>query len=503
MHAAHLLRDRAALSPQREALLELATGRRYTYAELDARANRAAHVLAARFGVRAGDRVAVLAHNSTGFVELFFAAGKLGAVLVPLNWRLAAAELAYMLADSTPIVLVCGPGHEPIIEQLLRTTELPPRLAIDGAAIAAPAYEDELARAAAKPPETPPLTGDDPYCILYTSGTTGKPKGAVIPHRQVLWNCISTVASWALTDRDVSPVFTPLFHAGGLFAFLTPILYAGGRIVLGRSFEGGADLRTIERERCTVVLGVPTMFHMWRESPEYRDADFSAVRFFISGGAPCPPSLLHAWRTEKHVVMRQGYGLTEVGPNCFAMSDDESVAKSGSVGRPLIHLEARIVGDGDVGELALRGPQVCAGYWGRPEATAEALRDGWFHTGDLVRRDADGFFSIVGRAKDMIISGGENVYAAEVEAVLADHPAVAEAALVGVPDDRWGEVGVAAVIKRPGSHASEAELQAFCSSRLARYKIPRRVVFVDDFPRTALGKPQKADLRRRYLEVQP
>ncbi len=501
MHAAHLLRDRAALTPDHEALVELASGRRYTYAELDARANRAAHVLAGRFGVGAGDRVAVLAHNSAAFVELFLAAGKLGAVLVPLNWRLAASELAYVIGDATPALLVCGRGHEPIVDELARMLELPPLLAIDDADLPVPAYERELARASTAAPDTPPLTGDDAYCILYTSGTTGRAKGAIIPHRQVLWNCISTTASWSLTARDASPVMTPMFHAGGLFVFLMPLFYAGGRVVLGKGFEGDADLRTIARERCTVILGVPTMFHMWREGAEYRGADFSSVRFFISGGAPCPAPLLHAWRTEKQVVMRQGYGLTEVGPNCFAMSDSESVAKTGSVGRPVLHLEARIIGDNDIGELALRGPQVCTGYWRRPEATAEVLRDGWFHTGDIARRDSDGFFYIVGRAKDMIISGGENIYAAEVEAVLHEHPAVAEAALVGTPDEKWGEVGVAAVIARPGARTSEDELLAFCQSRMARYKIPRRVVFVDDFPRTALGKPQKAELRRHCVEA--
>ena len=501
MHAVHLLRDRAALTPHREALLELATGRRFTYAALDARANRAAHVLRERFAVGPGDRVAVLADNSAAFVELFFAATKLGAILVPLNWRLAAPELAFMLADATPAVLACGAGHEVRLAELGRVTELPPVLALDGADLPAPAYDDELARASDGAPAAPPLTGEDPCCILYTSGTTGHPKGAVIPHRQLLWNCISTVASWGLTERDVSPVFTPLFHAGGLFAFLTPLVYAGGRIVLARRFDGEADLRTIERERCTVILGVPTIFHLWREGAAYRGADFGAVRFFITGGAPCPANLLDAWRAEKGVVMRQGYGLTEVGPNCFAMTDEDSVAKSGSVGRPIFHLEARLVGGGDVGELALRGPHVCAGYWRRPDATAHALRDGWFHTGDIVRRDGDGFHHVVGRAKDMIISGGENVYAAEVEAVLLDHPAVAEAALVGAPDETWGEVGVAAVISRPGAHASADELLAFCQGRLARFKIPRRIVFVDDFPRTALGKPQKAALRRQVVEV--
>jgi fatty-acyl-CoA synthase len=492
MDAGHLLAARAASTPDREAIYDLATGRRYSYDQLNRRANRVANALRQRCGVSAGDRVAILAHNCIEYVDLFYAVGKLGAILVPLNWRLTEAELAHILGDSEPLVLVAGTDFADVAGALRDQVDLAQLVLLGDP------WDQLTAAASDREPERPPLTGDDPYCIMYTSGTTGRPKGAVIPHRQVLWNCINTAVGFGLSAADVSPVLTPLFHAGGLFAFLTPILYLGGRVVLGRGFRGEADLETIESERCTVILGVPTIFRMWHDTPAYRAADFGHVRYFITGGAPCPDWLMQAWRDDKRVAFRQGYGLTEVGPNCFAMTDADSTARPGSIGRPIFHSQARLVGGGDTGELALRGPHVCTGYWRNPEATRAALKDGWFHTGDVARRDPDGFYYIAGRQKEMIISGGENIYAAEVEAVINDHPEVAESALIGQPDDRWGEVGVIVVIPRGGHGLTEEQLLQFCADRLARYKIPRRVVFADDFPRTALGKPRKPELQRIY-----
>jgi fatty-acyl-CoA synthase len=306
-------------------------------------------------------------------------------------------------------------------------------------------------------------------------------------------------------------VLTPLYHAGGLFAFLTPILYVGGRIVLARGFDAEASLRMIVAERCTVILGVPTLFQMWFNTPYFQQADFNCVRFFINGGAKCPVPLMRAWLDAKGGVFRQGYGLTEVGPNCFSMTDEDSVRKIGAVGRPIFHSRMRLVSPatgqdvsaGEPGELWIWGPHVCTGYWRNPQATAEALTEGWFHTGDMATRDADGFYTIVGRYKDMIKSGGENIYAAEVETVFRDHPAVADAALVGVPDDKWGEVGLMYVILKPGQQASPDELVVFCRERLARYKVPRRVVFTDTFPYTPYGKIEKAKLKAWLEGGQP
>lgn len=505
MDARHLLRRRAELTPDRIAVVDTRTGARLTYADLNRRANRAAHFLR-RLGVGKGDRVSVLAHNSVVYLDLVYALGKIGGVFAPLNWRLQIPELAYIVRDCTPRVLLVGPEFASQAGALLREAPVPHVLGIEGAGIGEVAYEEAVAKEGDAEPVAPPLTGEDTYFLLYTSGTTGRPKGAMIPHRQVLWNCINTVASWNLTQDDVSPIFLPLFHAGGLFAFLTPLLYIGGRVVLLRTFEPEEVLRVIPEERCTVILGVPTVFRVLLDSPGFDRADFSSVKFFISGGAPLPLDLVREWRARKGGVFRQGYGLTEVGPNCFSMTDEESVRKLGSVGKPIFHSEMRLVnetgaevGVNEPGELLIRGPHVCTGYWGRPDATAEALREGWFHTGDVARRDEEGFYYIVGRVKDMIISGGENIYAAEVEAVFREHPAVQDAALIGMPDPKWGEVGLIVVVLKRGAQAAAEELLAFCAERLAKYKVPKRVVFTDSLPYSSYGKVIKAELRKRYV----
>ncbi|RMG91483.1 MAG: long-chain-fatty-acid--CoA ligase [Chloroflexi bacterium] len=510
MHAADLLTNRARLSPNRPALLELATGQTYTYAELNRRANRTANFLRHKLGIQKGDRVSLLAYNSVAYVDLLYACLKIGAVFAPLNWRLVANELTYIVNDNLPKALVCGPTFAPVLAEMRPNIDVPHLVSLDGADIPdGVAYEAGLAAASEAEPERPFLTPDDTACILYTSGTTGRPKGAMIPHRQILWNAINTTISWHLTETDCSPIFTPMFHAGGLFVFLTPLFYVGGRIVMAREFDVETSLQTIAREKCTVVLGVPTIFQMWLDSPLSKKLDFSHMRWFISGGAPCPVTLLRAWRERTGVVFRQGYGLTEVGPNCFSMSDEESVNKIGSVGKPIFHSQMRIVDKngrnlppGETGELLIAGPHVTTGYWHKPEATTAALRDGWFHTGDMARMDEDGFYYIAGRFKDMIISGGENVYAAEVEAVFLEHPAVAEAALIGQPDEKWGEVGLMIVVLEKGQSATEEELRTFCRQRLAGYKVPRHVIFTDALPYSPYGKVMKEELRRQFLKEQ-
>jgi fatty-acyl-CoA synthase len=509
MHAADLMAARARLTPDREALLEAATGRRFTYGELNARANRAANFLRERFGVQKGDRVSLYANNSVIYLDLFYGLAKLGAIFAPLNWRLTARELAYIISDCEPKIVLCSPEFAPTLNEMRPELKAPFYVGVEGAKIdGAPSYEDELVRAPGTEPERPPLNEEDPYCILYTSGTTGRPKGAMLPHRQILWNCINTVVSWGLNESDVSPVLTPLFHAGGLFAFMTPLLYIGGRIILERAFEAEASLKAIVEEKCTVILGVPTLFQLWFNTLYFAQADFSHVRFWINGGAAIPVPLMEAWIKAKGGVFRQGYGLTEVGPNCFSMTDEESVDKRGSLGKPILHSQMRLVDpetgqeapSGQPGELLIRGPHVCTGYWRNPKATVDALTDGWFHTGDGMRVDKDGFFYFVGRFKDMIKSGGENIYAAEVEKVFCDHPAVADAALIGKPDDKWGEVGLMVVILKPGQPATEEELTQFCEGRLARFKIPKQVVFADTLPYTPYGKVEKAKLREYYLK---
>jgi fatty-acyl-CoA synthase len=505
-----LLAKRAHLTPDRVAVVEHPAGRRFTYKELNERTSRLANWLRDSLGVQKGDRVSILAYNSVAYVDLLYGLAKIGAILAPLNWRLVAGELAYIVTDCQPRVLVVGSEFTEPVSELGGLVPLPTIVTVEGATFpGAGRYEDGLVAASPEEPIRPPLDPDDTACLLYTSGTTGRPKGAMIPHRQVFWNCINTAISWGLTEDDVSPILTPLFHAGGLFAFMAPLLYVGGRVVVARTFDMDDSLRLIQDEGCTVILGVPTVFRMWLEAPTLQQVDFSRVRFFISGGAPLPVSLIDDWLAAKGGVLRQGYGLTEVGTNCFSMTDAESVAKRGSVGKPIFHSQMRLVDTagrdvpvGETGELLIAGPHVTTGYWGNPAATAQSLRAGpggpWFHTGDMARMDADGFFTIVGRFKDMIISGGENVYAAEVEAVFRDHPSVAEAALIGEADDQWGEVGVMVVVLKEGGRARTADLQRFCGERLARYKVPKRIVFAEALPYSSYGKVLKSELKRRY-----
>ncbi len=507
MHAAELLSRRAELTPDRIALVEVETGCRYTYAQLNTRANRLANFLRERLGVQPGDRVSILAKNSVVYLDLLYGLPKIGAIFAPFNWRLTAHELAYMVDDLAPKVLICEHDYVDLAHEFRASGGVEHIVTLRGGALAgAFAYEEATALASPAEPERPDLDFETPYCILYTSGTTGHPKGAIIPHRQVLFNAINTVISWGLTEHDVSPVFTPLFHAGGLFAFLTPILYVGGRVVLARDFDPAATLRTISDERCTVILGVPTLFQMWLEADGFAAADFSHVHFFINGGASCPPQLMQAWRVQKNIIFRQGYGLTEVGVNCFSSTDEDAARKPGSVGKPIFHSEMRIVDpesgadviDSSPGELLIRGPHVCAGYWRKPEATAAAIQDGWFHTGDMAHRDAEGFYFIDGRYKDMIKSGGENIYAAEVEGVFRQHPAVKDAALIGKPDKTWGEVGVMLVVRADGATVEAEALRTFCQGRLARYKLPKEIIFVDALPYSPYGKVEKAKLREQY-----
>jgi fatty-acyl-CoA synthase len=492
--AGDLLGERARLTPDRTALVYVPTGERFTYAQLDARAVRLARVWKG-LGIAKGDRVALLADSRVEYVDAFFAAAKAGVILVPLGTRLTPRELAGILEDAQVSAFFYGAEHAETARALADLVPLDRWVSLEELPDLAPADPWQPER----------CDPEDLWCLLYTSGTTGRPKGVMLPHRMILWNGYNTAASWQLRPDDVSPVFTPLYHAGGLSVFLVPLFTIGGTIVLHRGFDAAEVWRVIEQERCTIVLGVPTIYKLLKEDPGFEKADLSSVREFVCGGAPLPIYLIEAYQ-QRGVPLRQGYGLTEVGVNCFAMTTGDAAVKLGSIGKPLMFTEARLAGEdgqevapGEVGELWLRGPHVCRGYWNNPEATAASLDvDGWFHTGDLARKDAEGFFSIAGRKKDMIISGGVNVYPAEIEGELLLHQQVRDAAVAGVPHPTWGEVGVAFVV--PGDPPPTAEdLAAFLEDRLARYKVPRDFVFLDALPRTPYGKVVKGELRERYL----
>lgn len=456
---------------RREALYDVGSGRRWTYAALHRDALAWAGRLT-RLGVCRGDRVAVLAYNRGDTLALLFACAELGAILVPMNWRLADAELRWQLEHCTPRVLFADANH---VGRL-------------GGEAMEPGDDLE---------EGPGSRSDEPWMLMYTSGSTGRPKGALLTHRQLTANARNTVAACGLTAADSTLTFTPLFHTGGMNCLTTPLIFAGGRVVLTRSFDAGEALRLIAAERVSLLMGVPTIFQMLADHEMFDTSDVSCVRDVLVGGAALPMSLLALYRS-RGIPLRQGFGLTEVGPNCFSLPPADVDRKAGTVGRPLV--DARLVRPdgsvcavGEAGELLLGGEAVCGGYWNDPAATAKAIVDGWFHTGDVLSRDEEGFFTVRGRSKEMYKSGGENVYPPEVEAVLDACPGVVTSAVIGVPDERWGEVGRAFVEVRDG--VREGEVRRFLEARLARFKQPKYLHLVAALPRTASGKIDRAALR--------
>ena len=493
------LARRAVLSQDKVAVIDLTTGAELTYRQLDERATRLANSLRETRHVRSGDRIAVLSTNRAGILEAFFAAAKLTAVLVPLNYRLTVSELDYILVDCQPNVMLYETAFAATVKELRRRV-VHQALAFDDDSVGL-CYEQALADSSAKKIEVEAFDPEMPALIIYTSGTTGHPKGAVLSHRMLAWNSINTNLAWDIVSTDITTVHAPLFHTGGFNVLTLPLLHIGASLRIMPTFDAARVLEVIEQYRCTIFFGVPTMFQMMLESPRFATTDFSSVRYFISGGAPCPVPLIEAYQ-RRGVSFVQGYGLTEVGPNCFKLGLEDAMRKAGSIGFPTFHSEARIIDEngrdvarGEIGELILRGGHVCSGYWRNNEATAAALCDDWFYTGDLARQDDEGYYYIAGRAKDMIISGGENIYPSEVEAVLHEHPAIASAALIGLPDSKWGEKPVAVVIANKNSTVTSEEILEFCSGKLARYKIPKQVFFVEEFPLLASGKVYKRVLR--------
>jgi fatty-acyl-CoA synthase len=505
-----ILGERARLTPDKTALVDVFTGKRFCYSELERRAIQCARAWQDVLRLAKGDRVGILAHNGVEYVEAFFAAAKTGIILIPLGTRLTVPELEFIVRDSGMKALIYGEEFGETAQALEEIVSLDLWVSLGKPARAHHLdFQECLNTVHGTLPTNPPCDAEDVYCILYTSGTTGRPKGVMLPRRMIAWNAYNTAICWGLHETDVAPIFTPMYHAGGLAVFLTPLFLAGGTIVLHRTFEPSEVWRAIEREKCTVVFGVPTIFKMLMEAPEFATADLSHVRWCISGGAPLPLYLIEAYE-RRGVAFKQGYGLTEVGVNCFSMTVEESRRKRGSIGKPMMFTEGRLVNarggevpTGEVGELHLRGPHVSKGYWNNPEATSAALDpDGWFHTSDLARCDDEGFFYIAGRLKDMIISGGVNVYPAEIECELLLCPGVRDAAIVAVPDEKWGEVGVAFVVRQGSGNLTAEALVNRLTNRLAKFKIPRDFVFVEDLPRTPYGKVLKGELREKYLQAQ-
>jgi fatty-acyl-CoA synthase len=488
------LDKRARLTPDRVALIDYTSGLEITYAEWNQRANRTANYLRS-LGVCKGDRVAVYASNSSEYLDLFWAAPKIGAMLQNLNWRLTVHELKGIVESGAPKVLIYSEDWRSQVEELKPSfTSVEHVIAITNPGSGERCISERDAMSA-KLDDIPSLTLDDPWGIYYTGGTTGLPKGAVITHGNVTWNSVNTITSWGIHGQHKAAIQLPFFHIGGPNIFMVPLVHTGGATILCSGFDPDETFDLLEHSGITHYVAVPTMFQMLQEHPRWAEADFSKLELVISGGAPCPlPVMQKFW--DRGIDFKMGYGLTEASGNNFWLPPELVQNKVGSVGYPIYHVDMKIIhGDGtecadnEEGELLIRGPHIVAGYWQNPEATAETFRDGWLHTGDVATRDGDGCYSILGRSKEMFISGGENVYPAEIESALAAHPSVLEAAVVGVRHATWGEVGRAFVVVADGY--DEKDLRAFLAKRLARYKLPRSIIVLEEMPLTAIGKLDK------------
>lgn len=490
-------------APNFSPLKDLSSGREFTYKLLYDWSRSLGLELIKKFGIEPGDRIATLGKNHWAFVPLFFACQRVGAALVPINFRLTPREIEHILGDCTPKALFYGEEYTGVAKELSHLVPETQQWLFSGA--------DGLSTWLMQQNENAPpldMVGDENSLamILYTSGTTGKPKGAMISRAMQFWNSMNTTLRLDLRQSDSHVAFMPFFHTGGWNVLLTPSLHSGARTLLMDKFDPDQVLRTIAEERTTILFGVPTMLDMMARSPLFANTDLSSLRFAVVGGEPMPIELIKIWQA-RGIAIRQGYGLTEFGPNVFSLNAEDSERKLGSIGFPNFYVDAAIVAeDGSqleedkIGELVLRGPTVMPGYWQHEQATAEAIRDGWLHTGDLVRRDAEGYYYVVGRKKDMYISGGENVYPAEIEQVLRANPLILEAAVIGVPNEKWGEVGRAYIVKEPTCDLTSEAVMMHCQKALAKYKIPKEIRFVKDLPKGDSGKILKRVLRELEAE---
>ncbi|MBN6056718.1 long-chain-fatty-acid--CoA ligase [Nonomuraea sp. RK-328] len=487
-----------------------------TYRELDARVDRLAHALGAR-GVGPGGRVVVMTYNSLEMAEVFFACARLGAICVPVNFRLHADEVAYQLADSGAVLAVVESGLATTFARAWKDVPTVRHVLVTGAGDEPGAgmerYDDALRDA----PETDPGVAVDlhaPAFIMYTSGTTGRPKGAVLTHYNLAVQTMSRFAHIGVpSDCRVWLISTPLFHIGGLAALLSSVM-VGGRTVIARSgrFDPAGTVDLLERERIGYCFLVPAQWQALCDVPGIAERDLSALRLISWGAAPATKALLHRMiDTFPGARLLSVFGQTESSAVSTVLLGEDALRKIGSVGTPLVNVEVRIVDErmndvpqGEIGEIVYRGPTIMTGYWNKPAETAAAFAGGWFHSGDLVRQDEDGYIYVVDRLKDMIISGGENIYSAEVEEAIVAHPKVAEVAVVGVPDERWGETPLAVVVPaRTADSPTAEEIDEWCRTRLAAYKVPRRVDVVAELPRNASGKVRKHELRKAYVESAP
>lgn len=505
------LKKRASISANSEAFVEFERDRRFTFTQLNQRSNRVANTLVAN-GVKPGDRVATLLKNGIEFVESYYAIAKIGAIMVPVNWRLVANEIAYILNDSGAQTLIFDADFDTVVAQTYDNDSVKIekyfRVNAIGSEAEVPVFAQDYKLATDSTSDEEPEIGafdDELLFIMYTSGTTGHPKGVMHSHSNVLWAELTSMTTSDMRGEDRFLLPMPMFHVGCLIP-VSQLVHRGGTGVIMRDTDMSLMFKAIEQEKITTTMSVPALLQFMLVAPERQTHDISSIRWIATGASPVPVSLLKAYE-EIGISIHQAYGLTEsCGPGTLLLPGDAE-AKAGSCGKPQMHTEAKVVdskgievkpGSGEVGELIMAGQHMMVGYWNKPEATAEALRDGWLHTGDLCTVDEDGFITICDRMKDMIISGGENIYPAELENVLAGSPEVSEAAVIGLESNKWGETPLAIVVAAAGTTPTSESLKAYCKENLAGYKVPQLYELVDALPRNASGKLLKPILRKQF-----
>jgi fatty-acyl-CoA synthase len=495
-------RDRALATPDRVAVDD--RGVVLSYRDLDDRASALAAALLER-GYGVGDRIATITGNSADHVVAFFACAKAGLILVPLSWRLTPRELALQLEHADPALLLVEEEFHSLATATLRRLASPLAVSALGGSGVEASVPHPTRTNGDTAPERRPVRDDDGLLIIFTSGTQGAARGVVLTHANCFWTNLALSRSAEITSSDTVLAVMPQYHVGGWN--VQPLLawWVGATVVLERTFDPGRVLQLIQDRGITTTMGVPANYLFVAEHPSFGTTDLTSLRHAIVGGAPMPEPLLRIWHA-RGVALTQGYGLTEASPNVLCLPDEDARTKLGLAGKPYPHVEVAVADpvtgeilDGEAsGELLVRGPSVFPGYFRDPEQTALALHDGWLHTGDLVRRDAGGYYQVVDRISDIYISGGESIAPTEIESVLAGHPAVADVAVIGVPDKRWGEVGIAYVVARSGVATDERDLVEYCASQLAAFKVPRRILFAPRIPRSSGDKTLRRMLLQQY-----
>lgn len=492
----------AVYYPEKIAIKEYESGRTLSYSQLNSVANYLANEFISKFNLKTGDRLVLLAENSLEHIVLFSVCQKTGLILVPLNYRLAPREIDYQLKDSEPTLIIVEEKFIEKVQNLASYNRVNHKLSLEEISRIIETKKDFVHHFDA----LENFSEDHPIFILYTSGTTGLPKGALYTHKMLFWNSINTALRLDITSEDRSVTCTPMFHTGGWNVIPTPFLHHGAYVCLTKKFEPDIILKLLEEEKASMFMAVPTMLSMMAQSHNFDKVDLSSVKYFVIGGEPMPLPLIEIWH-KKGVPVRQGYGLTEVGPSVTSLHQNDAERKMGSIGKINFYLKYRIVDElgndvpqGEIGEFILKGPTVTPGYWKNPDETNESIKDGWFYTGDLVKEDEEGYLYVVDRKKNMFISGGENVYPAEIEKFLYTHPLVQEVAVIGVPDEKWGEVGKAFIKLKEGSSVNADDFKKFCEGNLARYKIPKYFEILDEIPKSETGKINRKELLQIHLK---